>query len=60
MKNRIKKGACKKLPDNGGERIALKTKKMIHCKKPKNLLDQCLGYSEEMKNFLCAPGAGLS
>lgn len=38
---------CKKLPDNRGERTALKTKKMIHHKK---MPSECLGYSKEMKN----------
>lgn len=43
--------ACEKLLDNGGERIALKAKKMIHHQKLKNPLeDLWLGYSGEMKN----------
>lgn len=41
-----------------GERVALKTKRIIFYKKLKNLLrDICLVYSEEI--FLCVTGAGL-
>lgn len=48
--SRIKKGT-KKLPNYGGGKNSLKTKKIVFYKKLKNLLeDICLVYSEEMKS----------
>lgn len=48
--SRIKKGT-KKLPNYGGGKNSLKTKKIVFYKKLKNLLEGiCLVYSEEMKS----------